>query len=86
MLDKQYFQTKDLILRVSKSVNPKVFDVSKYEAFLDALCGDREYQKDAIIENLRYLLGQQYKREDGWTWIMRGYHKSRLNLFKHRLC
>ncbi|MBI2450840.1 MAG: DEAD/DEAH box helicase family protein [Parcubacteria group bacterium] len=61
MLDKQYFQTKDLILKVSKSVNPKVFDISKYEAFLDALCGDREYQKDAIRETLRYLLGQQHK-------------------------
>jgi len=61
MLDKQYFQTKDLVFKVSENVDPKVFDISKYEAFLDILCGDREYQKEAIRVTLRYLLGQQYK-------------------------
>ncbi len=65
MLDKQYFQTKDLILKVSENVDPKIFDISKYEAFLDALCGDREYQKDAIRITLSYLLGQQYKNLRG---------------------
>ena len=61
MLDKQYFKTKDLVLKVSGNINPKIFDISKYEAFLDVLCGEREYQKEAIRITLRYLLGEQYK-------------------------
>jgi type III restriction enzyme len=59
--DKQLFKNQDLILRVSPNVDPAKFDISKYEAFLDALCGNREYQKEAIRETLRYLLGGQYK-------------------------
>jgi len=58
--DKQSIKNQDLVLKVSPNVDPAKFDTSKYEAFLDALCGDREYQKDAIRETLRYLLGGQY--------------------------
>jgi len=58
--DKQLLKNQDLVLKVSPSVDPAKFDISKYEAFLDALCGDREYQKEAIRETLRYLLGGQY--------------------------
>ncbi len=58
--DKKQLKNQDLVLKVSPSVDPAKFDISKYEAFLDALCGDREYQKEAIRETLRYLLGGQY--------------------------
>lgn len=61
MLDRQTFQNKDLILKVSPNYDPKGFDPNKYEAFLDALCGDREYQKEAIRETLRYFLGGEYQ-------------------------
>jgi len=61
MLEHQRFLNKDLVLRVSKSVNPSVFDINKYEGFLDALCGEREYQKTAIRNTLFYLLGGNYK-------------------------
>lgn len=61
MLDRQTFQNKDLVLRVSPNYDPKRFDPNKYEAFLDALCGDREYQKEAIREVLRYFLGGEYR-------------------------
>jgi type III restriction enzyme len=60
MLDKQLLKNQDLVLKVSPNVDPAKFDISKYEAFIDALCGDREYQKEAIRETLRYLLGGQY--------------------------
>ena len=60
MLERQTFQNKDLVLKVSNSYDPKRFDPNKYEAFLDALCIDREYQKEAIREVLRYFLGGQY--------------------------
>ncbi len=61
MLDKQTFRNQDLVLKVSENVDPKVFDINKYEPFLDALCGEREYQKEAIRITLRYLLGGEYK-------------------------
>jgi len=58
--DKQLFKNQDLVLKVSPNIDPAKFDISKYEDFLDALCGDREYQKEAIRETLHYLLGGQY--------------------------
>ena len=61
MLERQTFQNKDLVLKVSPSYDPKRFDPNKYEAFLDALCGDREYQQEAIREAMRYFLGGEYK-------------------------
>ena len=56
MPEHQRFLNQDLVLRVSKSVNPSVFDINKYEGFLDALCGEREYQKNAIRNTLFYFL------------------------------
>jgi len=61
MLEHQRFLNQDLVLKVSKSINPAVFDINKYEGFLDALCGEREYQKIAIRNTLFYLLGGNYK-------------------------
>jgi len=61
MLERQTFQNKDLNLRVSPNYDPNRFDPNKYEAFLDALCGDREYQKEAIREVVRYFLGGEYQ-------------------------
>lgn len=62
MLDRQTFRNKDLVLKVSPNYDPKSFNPNKYEAFLDALCGDREYQKEAIRDTVRYFLGGEYKR------------------------
>ncbi|MBU0478756.1 DEAD/DEAH box helicase family protein [bacterium] len=61
MLERQTFRNKDLVLKVSSNYDPKRFDPNKYEAFLDALCEDREYQKEAIREAMRYFLGGEYK-------------------------
>jgi len=61
MPEHQRFLNSDLVLRVRKSVNPSVFDINKYEGFLDALCVEREYQKIAIRNTLFYFLGNNYK-------------------------
>jgi type III restriction enzyme len=58
--DKQTFRNEDLVLRVTTDINPRVWDESRYEAFLDELCGTREYQKEAIRTTLRYILGGKY--------------------------
>lgn len=60
MLDQKVFHNQDLVLRVSSSIDPARFDITKYEPFLDALCDGREYQKEAIRTVLRYLLGGRY--------------------------
>lgn len=65
MLEHQRFLNQDLVLKVSKGVNPAVFDINKYEGFLDALCGEREYQKTAIWNTLYYLLGGNNKSVTG---------------------
>jgi|LFRM01.1.fsa_nt_gb type III restriction enzyme len=60
MHDLQTFLNQDLVLRVSNSFEPLKFNITRYEPFLDALCGTREYQKEAIRITLRYLLGGRY--------------------------
>ena len=60
-VDKQRFRNEDLMLKVSSAVDRSRWDESRYEAFIDELCLDREYQKDAIRIALRYLLAGEYK-------------------------
>lgn len=59
--DTRTFKNEDLVLRVTSDIDPEKWDESKYEAYLDQLCGFREYQKDAIRTTLRYLLGGAYR-------------------------
>ena len=61
MLERQTFQNRDLVLKVSPNYDPRRFNPNKYEALLDALCGDREYQKEAIRDTVRYFLGGEYR-------------------------
>jgi len=58
--DRQRFRNEELMLHVNPAVDPSRWDETRYEEFLDALCGDRVYQKDAIRVTLRYLLGGRY--------------------------
>lgn len=58
--DRQTFKNEDLLLKVTSDIDPKIWDETKYEAFLDELCRDREYQKDAIRVTMRFLAGKKY--------------------------
>lgn len=58
--DRKTFKNEDLVLKVTTNIDPAIWDETKYEAFLDELCGTREYQKEAIRITLRYLLGGKY--------------------------
>lgn len=59
--DRQTFKNEDLVLKVSTNIDPAVWDEAKYEAFIDELCGNREYQKDATRTVMRFLAGQKYR-------------------------
>lgn len=58
--DRKRFKNEDLLLDVTADVDPVVWDEARYEAFIDELCGIREYQKDAIRTVLRYMAGGKY--------------------------
>jgi len=55
------FHNEDLVLEVNTSVDRLKWDESKYDQFVEELCGIREYQKEAIFTALRYLLGGEYR-------------------------
>ena len=59
--DRQRFRNQDLVLKVSPAVDRTKWNENRYEAFIDELCGEREYQKDALRITLRYLLGGEYQ-------------------------
>lgn len=54
MPDQQRFRNEGLVLRVSTNIDPKRFDITLYEPFIDALCGPPDYQKESIRVILRY--------------------------------
>lgn len=51
---------KDLVLKISNSVDLSKWDESKYYNFINELCKNREYQKDAILTALRFFCGGKY--------------------------
>ena len=52
MLDRQTFQNKDLVLKVSQNYNPSKFDPNKYEPFLDALVSGTCYIGDDYFSDV----------------------------------
>jgi len=59
--DKLKFRNEDLVLKASSNIDPAIWNEAKYEAFIDELCGLREYQKEAIRNVMRYLAGGKYR-------------------------
>ena len=60
MLEIKTYKTKDLILEVNKSYDPTKLDLSAWDRFLDVLCSDRQYQKEAIENAIIYLASGRY--------------------------
>lgn len=58
--DSTTYRNEDLVLNVPTDIDPAIWDENKYEPFIDALCGHRDYQKDAIRTTLRYLAGKRF--------------------------
>lgn len=54
----------DLVLKVRKSYDPSKLNLEEWESFLDTLCGNREYQKEAIRTAIIYLASSEYKNID----------------------
>ena len=54
------YNQKDLVLKVNKYYDKNVINLDKWEPFLDVLCGNREYQKEAIRASVIYLASGLY--------------------------
>jgi type III restriction enzyme len=61
MPEKLKISPNDLVLEVSENVDPRKFDISKYEDFMDAVFGNRYYHKEVVKKALFYFLGENYK-------------------------
>ena len=55
------YKTGDLVLTVTKTYNPSILDLTVWDRFLDVLCSDRIYQKEAIQQALIFLASGKYK-------------------------
>lgn len=60
MDDVKTFKQSDLVLKVNPVYNPSKLNLSEWSRFLDILCGDREYQKEAIKTAIIYLASGNY--------------------------
>ena len=58
--EKKRYDTKDLILKVNQFYNQSELPLPYWDRFLDALCGTREYQKEAIKNSVIYLASKEY--------------------------
>lgn len=54
------FNQKNLVLSVNKNYDKSKLNLDNWEAYLDILCGDREYQKEAIKTGVIYLASGLY--------------------------
>lgn len=55
------FKQSELVLKVSRVYDSTKLNISEWEPFIDRLCGNRTYQKEAIINAIIYLASRKYK-------------------------
>ncbi len=60
MPDIKIYKTQDLVLQVKQNYNPAKLNLKKWVDFIDVLCGDREFQKDAIRDAIIFLASGEY--------------------------
>ena len=54
------FKTANLVLQVSKNFNPATLNLDAWDRYLDILCSDRQYQKEAIHKAIIFLASGLY--------------------------
>ena len=66
------YKTADLILQVSNNYNPDTLNLEMWDRYLDILCSNRQYQKEAIYKAIIFLASGLYNHIDdlvreNWT-------------------
>ncbi|MDZ4172761.1 MAG: DEAD/DEAH box helicase family protein [Methanobacteriaceae archaeon] len=54
------YKTADLVLQVSNNYNPAILNLSEWDRYLDILCSNRQYQKEAIQKAIIFLASGLY--------------------------
>lgn len=62
MADIKIYKTQDLVLQVKQNFDPAKLKLKLWVDFIDVLCGDREYQKEAIRTAIIYLASGEYTK------------------------
>lgn len=60
MQEVKTFKQTELVLKVNRAYDTTLLDLSAWKPFMDRLCGDRVYQKEAIVNAIIYLASGQY--------------------------
>jgi len=60
VLETMIYKQEDLVLKVNDRFNPEKLNLSSWDEFLDSICTNREYQKEAIKIAIIYLASGQY--------------------------
>jgi type III restriction enzyme len=68
------FKQDDLILRVSKNYDRSKLNIDKWARYLDVLCQNREYQKEAIKSAIIFMASGQYENTE--DLIIENYKKN----------
>lgn len=55
------YNNKDLILSINEIYDPNKLNLDEWDNYLDILCGDRYYQKQAILKAVIYLCSGNYE-------------------------
>ena len=56
------YRASELVLEVKRnSYNPEAYPLDDWERYIDILCQNREYQKEAIKTAIIYLITEKYK-------------------------
>lgn len=61
MLDSISFVQRNLVLEVDQNYDPTILDLDDWNIFLNVLCGDRNYQIEAIKRSVIFLASEKYK-------------------------
>lgn len=54
------YKTADLVLQVSSNFNPAILNIAEWDRFLDLLCSNRQYQKEAIVKSVVFMASGLY--------------------------
>ena len=60
MQELKTFKQSELVLKVNRAYNTNNLNLSAWKPFIDRLCGDRLYQKEAIENAIIFLASGQY--------------------------
>jgi type III restriction enzyme len=56
------FNTRDLVLRVDTGYDVNQYPLDDWAYFLDVLCGNRDYQREAILTAIHYFISPKYEK------------------------